>query len=181
MPAKISAASKKTALEKILLDSETQYPYYGIKYIFPGGNMAVSKKQKTVVGGAIGALLIAVLGYFGVNGLSTPKEFVSPGGQMLTTENLLSNITGQNQTVYVTKSGTKYHLEECRHLKLRNKIPISIANAVEEGYEPCKTCKPDEKINYIPPETLPLPGPTTQKAPAGQQKTLPQPTVEDPD
>lgn len=145
--------------------------------------MAVDKKQKTAIGGAIGALLIMVLGYFGINGLSTPKEFKAPDGQMLTTQNLLSNITGQNQTVYVSKSGDKYHLENCRHLRLRAKIPISIATATEEGYEPCKTCKPNEQISYIPSETVPEQAPPTpeQKKPATKDKTKSQPTVDDAD
>ncbi len=145
--------------------------------------MAVSKKQKTAIGGVIGALLIAVLGYFGVNGLGTPNQFTSPTGQLLTTENLLSNITGQNQTVYVTKTGEKYHVEGCRHLRFRSKIPISIANAIEEGYEPCKTCNPDEKINYIPQPDYQQPTTTPQgtTTPAGNKKPTPMPEVEDPD
>ncbi|MBP7204945.1 MAG: hypothetical protein KBA54_00350 [Candidatus Cloacimonetes bacterium] len=145
--------------------------------------MAVSKKQKTAIGGVIGAILIAVLGYLGINGLGTPNQFTSPTGQLLTTENLLNNITGQNQTVYVTKSGDKYHLEGCRHLRFRSKIPISIANAVEEGYEPCKTCKPNEQVTYIPQETYPQPTttPPQSKKPAESRKKTPEPIMEDPD
>ena len=145
--------------------------------------MAVSKKQKTAIGGVVGAILIAVLGYLGINGLGTPNPFTSPTGQLLTTENLLNNITGQNQSLYVTKSGDKYDLEGGRHLRLRSKIPISIANAVEEGYEPCKTCKPNEQVTYIPQETYPQPTTTTPqtKKPAESRKKTPEPIMEDPD
>lgn len=100
--------------------------------------MAVNKKQKTAIGGVVAALLIAVLGYFGINGFGTPNQFTSPNGQLLTTENLLSNISGQNQTVYVTKTGEKYHLEGCRHLRFRSKIPIEawqLAEALPRGWE----------------------------------------------
>lgn len=150
--------------------------------------MAINKKQKTAIGGVIGAVLLAGLGYLGINGLGTPNQFTSPTGQLLTTENLLSNVTGQNQTVYVTKSGDKYHLEGCRHLRLRSKIPISIANAIEEGYEPCKTCKPDQEINYnslpsYPQSTVPQ-GNTTppqDQKPSSSTRKNSEPIVDDPD
>lgn len=150
--------------------------------------MAINKKQKTAIGGVIGALLVAGLGYLGVNGLGTPNQFTTPNGQLLTTENLIGNLTGQNQTVYVTKSGDKYHLENCRYLRLRSKIPINIANAREEGYDPCKTCKPDEQISYTPlpnyPEQTSPQGPTPpqqRQKPSGSTRTKPQPTVDDAD
>lgn len=45
------------------------------------------------------------------------------------------------QTVYVTKSGTKYHLGTCSHLS-KSKIEKSLTEAKNAGYEPCKTCNP---------------------------------------
>ncbi|MBR5536696.1 MAG: hypothetical protein IKU58_02205 [Clostridia bacterium] len=45
------------------------------------------------------------------------------------------------QVVYVTKSGTKYHLGSCSHLS-KSKIEKSLADAKAAGYEPCKTCDP---------------------------------------
>ena len=45
------------------------------------------------------------------------------------------------QVVYVTKSGTKYHLGSCSHLS-KSKIEKSLAEAKNAGYEPCKTCNP---------------------------------------
>jgi len=46
-----------------------------------------------------------------------------------------------SQTVYITKSGKKYHKTSCRHLS-KSKIEIEIKNAKENGYKACKTCKP---------------------------------------
>ncbi|HHY41549.1 MAG TPA: MBL fold metallo-hydrolase [Thermoanaerobacterales bacterium] len=46
-------------------------------------------------------------------------------------------------TVYITKTGKKYHLEECNLIR-DNKIPIKLSEAKEKGYEPCKTCKPPQ-------------------------------------
>lgn len=41
--------------------------------------------------------------------------------------------------VYVTKSGAKYHKDGCRFLK-SSKIMISLEQAREEGLEPCAEC-----------------------------------------
>lgn len=45
------------------------------------------------------------------------------------------------QVVYVTKSGTKYHLGSCSHLS-KSKIEKSLSEAKAQNYEPCKTCNP---------------------------------------
>ncbi len=44
-------------------------------------------------------------------------------------------------TVYVTRTGKKYHREGCRYLR-SSKIPISRKQAIKEGYEPCSVCAP---------------------------------------
>ena len=43
--------------------------------------------------------------------------------------------------VYVTRTGKKYHRAGCRHL-LKSQRPMSLKEAIEKGYEPCKVCKP---------------------------------------
>lgn len=50
---------------------------------------------------------------------------------------LLGNIFAQ--TVYVTKSGKKYHKANCRSLS-KSSIAISLADANAKGYQPCKVC-----------------------------------------
>jgi hypothetical protein len=52
---------------------------------------------------------------------------------------VVSNVC--SQTVYITKTGKKYHNEDCRYLR-RSSIPISLANAIENGYAPCSVCNP---------------------------------------
>ncbi|MBO4900279.1 MAG: hypothetical protein J5509_08295 [Lachnospiraceae bacterium] len=42
-------------------------------------------------------------------------------------------------TVYITNTGSKYHNAGCRYLK-NSKIAIDLADAKEQGYEPCKVC-----------------------------------------
>ena len=44
-------------------------------------------------------------------------------------------------TVYITKTGKKYHSSGCQYLK-QSKIPISEPNARAQGYTPCSKCNP---------------------------------------
>jgi len=44
-------------------------------------------------------------------------------------------------TVYLTKSGSKFHRDGCSSLS-KSKIAISYEDAVERGFEPCGRCKP---------------------------------------
>lgn len=43
------------------------------------------------------------------------------------------------RTVYITKTGEKYHESWCSSLR-KSKIPISLSEAEALGYEPCKNC-----------------------------------------
>ena len=43
-------------------------------------------------------------------------------------------------TVYITRTGKKYHRGSCRYLR-SSKIPISLTNA-KRGYSPCSVCDP---------------------------------------
>lgn len=43
--------------------------------------------------------------------------------------------------VYITKSGSKYHKEKCRYLR-SSKLKMSLKDAVRNGYQACKVCKP---------------------------------------
>lgn len=45
------------------------------------------------------------------------------------------------QTVYITKTGAKFHLGSCHHLR-RSKIAIKRSEAIAQGYEACKVCRP---------------------------------------
>ncbi len=40
---------------------------------------------------------------------------------------------------YITKTGTKYHVDGCRSLS-KSKIQISYSDAVKRGYDPCNSC-----------------------------------------
>jgi len=52
-----------------------------------------------------------------------------------------SLIYAEDPTVYITKTGKKYHRGNCSYLR-QSKIPIPLSEAVERGYTPCSRCKP---------------------------------------
>ena len=56
-----------------------------------------------------------------------------------------SPTTSTAQTVYVTKTGKKYHTESCRYLS-HSKISLSLTEAKKKYYEACKVCKPTTVI-----------------------------------
>lgn len=47
------------------------------------------------------------------------------------------------QTVYITRSGKKYHRDGCRYLAA-SKFSISLKDAKAKGYTTCKVCHPPE-------------------------------------
>jgi hypothetical protein len=44
-------------------------------------------------------------------------------------------------TVYITKTGEKYHVGSCSYLR-QSKISISLSEAKRQGYTPCSRCSP---------------------------------------
>ncbi len=108
--------------------------------------------KKKIIGIIVGVVAILVGIFFGIDlgsGSEDPgkvSEFVGMGadGEAFTTNNLMGvTEAGQNYTVYITKYGKKYHTEDC-HYVIGKRISISRLEAIDEGYEPCKRCKPDE-------------------------------------
>ena len=47
----------------------------------------------------------------------------------------------KEQTVYITRTGKKYHTATCRYLS-HSKIPVSLKDAQANGYTPCSVCHP---------------------------------------
>lgn len=78
---------------------------------------------------------------------------ISASNPYKTTEPQISNVTNalyidqltvkskKTVTVYITKTGKKYHRSGCRYLR-QSKIAISLSNAKSSGYTPCKVCNP---------------------------------------
>jgi hypothetical protein len=49
----------------------------------------------------------------------------------------------QEQTVYITKTGKKYHRASCRYLS-RSKISTSLKDAKANGFTACSVCRPPQ-------------------------------------
>ena len=52
-----------------------------------------------------------------------------------------NKINETEKIVYIAKTGKKYHLENCRTLRCE-KEAIDLNEAIKNGYEVCKVCKP---------------------------------------
>ena len=46
---------------------------------------------------------------------------------------------GYSPTVYITRTGEKYHKAGCQYLR-QSSIPISLSDARQQGYTPCSKC-----------------------------------------
>ena len=73
----------------------------------------------------------------------TPVPTVRPTEQPTTVPKAQTQPSGSNetasQTVYITKTGKKYHRAGCQYLK-QSKISISLKDAKASGYTPCSKC-----------------------------------------
>lgn len=58
---------------------------------------------------------------------------------------LLIAAVASAETVYVTKTGSKYHRASCQHLS-KSSTAIELSDAIARGYEPCKTCRPPTAV-----------------------------------
>ncbi|MEO5911052.1 MAG: hypothetical protein ABIP95_09210 [Pelobium sp.] len=50
-------------------------------------------------------------------------------------------VESKSVSVYVTKTGKKYHLSDCSYLR-QSKIEIDQKDAIKQGYTACSRCKP---------------------------------------
>jgi hypothetical protein len=69
------------------------------------------------------------------------KKYLSTSRFLLCTVFLSLSFLVRAQTCYVTKTGSKYHLESCSYLT-HSKIAYDYSKAIESGYAPCSRCKP---------------------------------------
>ena len=67
------------------------------------------------------------------------QETTAPAPKTITPKK--STSSNENVTVYITRTGAKYHSAGCRYLS-RSMIPISLKDAVARGYTPCSVCSP---------------------------------------
>jgi hypothetical protein len=78
-------------------------------------------------------LLTIVLALFMVGAAAAPVVAQAPSSQQ--------EPQTKEQTVYITRTGKKYHTATCRYLS-RSKISTSLKDAQANGYTPCSLCRP---------------------------------------
>jgi len=61
-----------------------------------------------------------------------------------------------NVTVYITKTGSKYHRDGCHYLS-KSKIAVSLNKLDTKKYSPCSSCKPPTKQTTKVGDNLTLP------------------------
>lgn len=71
--------------------------------------------------------------------VSTPAP--QPAAQKTVSQPTSPPAQKKDVTVYVTRTGKKYHRDGCRYLS-KSQIPISLSDAKAEGYGPCSVCNP---------------------------------------
>jgi hypothetical protein len=74
-------------------------------------------------------------------GTEPEEEVLLPDGSSSEANGLLQ--ADDSTVVYVTSTGTKYHLDGCSSLQ-ESKIEIVLSDAKEWGYSPCSRCHPPE-------------------------------------
>ena len=116
------------------------------------GSYGIDKFDETDFGNDDKAANLAVSDHrpvwavFRIDGLGTPSVPLTDSGvsvqEVITSVQELPTAeeTPQTGTVYVTKTGKKYHLESCSSLR-RSKIPMSLVEA-KQRYSPCSRCNP---------------------------------------
>ncbi len=70
-------------------------------------------------------------------------SLVMPGAPVSSTFQTPLAQQQQSQTVYITRTGHKYHRVGCRYLS-HSSIPISLREAEANGYAPCSICNPPQ-------------------------------------
>lgn len=61
--------------------------------------------------------------------------------QVKANNNTTNTNNNKSATVYITKTGSKYHSNGCQYLR-RSKIPTTLGEALSDGYSACSKCSP---------------------------------------
>ena len=86
-------------------------------------------------------LVLAVMGLYGLRN-SRPVPSDTPVNVLQETETQERSISAADTNlVYITKTGEKYHIGDCKHISDKdNLMSLPLEQAVDMGYEPCKDC-----------------------------------------
>lgn len=70
---------------------------------------------------------------------SKPTSSSGPSSSSGSTGSTSSTSDTQTVTVYITRTGEKYHRNGCQYLS-QSKIPVSLSDAKAQGYTACSVC-----------------------------------------
>lgn len=85
------------------------------------------------------SVIIAVIGVLAfsmsIHIANSYQSLVEPAnGYSVTAQDHIS------ESVYISRTGTKYHRADCYHIRNSEVVEISVEEAQKAGYEPCKDC-----------------------------------------
>ena len=86
----------------------------------------------------IGDFALVVIAVVLMAGCSSEPDKTTPKGKSATESKELDT---KAETVYITKTGAKYHRSDCGYLK-KSKIAIVKSKAISRGFDGCSRCKP---------------------------------------
>jgi hypothetical protein len=61
---------------------------------------------------------------------------------------LIVGTSSSAQSVFITRTGVKYHEGSCEHLH-SSMIPITLSEALKRGYTACNVCRPDRQVSPV--------------------------------
>lgn len=62
---------------------------------------------------------------------------------------LAVNVQSKKLEVYHTKKGERYHKKDCRIIKQKDTLKISLVEAKKKGLQPCRVCHPIKKSDVV--------------------------------
>jgi Fibronectin type III domain. len=143
-----STATKKLTVKWKKSDKATGYQIrYSLASDFSSGVEIVTVSKASTVSVTIGNLKAGKTYYTQVRAYKTINEtrycssWSAKKSAKVKSSSSSPSSPSTPSTVYITKTGEKYHRDGCGSLS-RSKIAISRAEAIARGYTPCKVCKP---------------------------------------
>ena len=141
LPTNTKTAQDLSSACTIPIDKAEEY-WAEIKHRLP--KRKLSAKRKFV----ITSIICVIIMLLSSAGFVLSKKLSNQESKTDTTEqNSIVHTQTQEQKdlqegkVYVTTSGTKYHLPNCRYVKYKTNITgYNTDDAINKGYEPCKIC-----------------------------------------
>lgn len=107
----------------------------GTGIVYPGCSAALADYAYLNESGLTGTLIYSIGYQNGSISYITPTPAPTP----TPTPEPVAEPVGT--TVYITNTGSKYHVNGCQYLS-KSQIAISLSDAKSQGYEPCKRCNP---------------------------------------